>query len=439
MTATLENIKIELAEEFIESVSEPASTLLYVTIGKNTPWANDSLPPNANDSIYDQNIFWNNLISGKKITGNDVSLVTKRVDWTSGTVYDQYDDIANNLFNSTTNFYVLTDDYNVYKCLFNNNGQPSTVKPTYISFNTVSVESDGYIWKYMLTLGNRDRSRFLTDQWMPLKKLTVDDGSLQFQTQQGAIDGSLDVILVTNGGTNYSNASNLSIIISGDGTGATAIATLNNISNTVNSISMVNRGRNYTFANVDISGGGGSGATARAILPPFGGHASNPVLELGASTIMISTKIRPEDEGLFIAENDFRQIGVLKNPYSYGSSNLFSNAAFTQTLSLQLQGAGPNFEEDEVVYQGTSPSTASFYGRVLSSNSTSGLLYLTEYRGTPTTTTLFGLSSGALKSVVDVTQPMLKKRSGQIIYIDNVSPITRSIDQVENIKIAIKF
>lgn len=433
------NIKIDLAEEFIESVSEPASTLLYVTLGKNTPWANDSAPENANDSIFDQNALWNNMIGGKKITGNDVSLVAKRIDWTSNTVYTQYDDRANNLYNDNVNFYVLTDDYNVYKCLYNNNGAPSTIKPTYISFNTVSNESDGYIWKYMLTLGNRDRARYLTSEWMPLRKITVDDGSLQYQVQREAVEGSIDVILVSNTGQNYTNSSNILVTIRGDGVGATATASLNVTTNTISSISMTNRGQNYSYANVTITGGGGSGATARAIMPPFGGHGSYPVYELGASTILISVKIRPDEEGVFLPVNDFRQVGVIRNPYIYGTSNAFSNIAFSQALSLTLAGSGPDYQQDEIVYQGASPTTGTFSGRVLSSNAISGLLYLTEYTGTPTTTNLFGANSGALKFVVDVDTPELRKRSGQVIYMDNIEPITRSEDQIENIKIAIKF
>ena len=147
-TLVTKNIKINLAEEFIESVSEPASTLLYVTLGKNTPWANDSAPESANDSIFDQNALWNNMIGGKKITGNDVSLVTKRVDWVSNTVYTQYDDRANNLYNDNVSFYVLTDDYNVYKCLYNNNGSPSTIKPTYIYDYSKNLRLQSYHYYY---------------------------------------------------------------------------------------------------------------------------------------------------------------------------------------------------------------------------------------------------------------------------------------------------
>jgi len=122
MTAiTTTNLRINSAEQLLESVSEPASTMLYVSYGKNTPWANDSLPNTASDTIADKNEVWRDVIGGKKVTGNDITLVIKRVDWTTNTVYTQYDDTANNLYGANTQFYVLTSDYNVYKCLYNNN------------------------------------------------------------------------------------------------------------------------------------------------------------------------------------------------------------------------------------------------------------------------------------------------------------------------------
>ena len=110
-----------------------------------------------------KNDVWRNLISGKKITGNDITLGIKRVDWTANTKYSQYDDANTQLYDTNTKFYVLTDDYNVYKCLYNNNYANSTVKPTYTSFAVNSTEADGYIWKYMYTLNTKDIQRFLTN------------------------------------------------------------------------------------------------------------------------------------------------------------------------------------------------------------------------------------------------------------------------------------
>jgi hypothetical protein len=343
------------------------------------------------------------------------------------------------MFSDNVNFYVLTDEYNVYKCLNNNNGANSTIKPTYVAFNSTTTESDGYIWKYMYTLTNKDRTRFLTFDWMPVKKITIDDGSLQYQVQQEAVDGGIESIIVSNSGISYTNSSNIVVTITGDGTGATATASLNSTTNTVSTILITNKGLNYSFANVSITGGGGTGATARAIMSPYGGHGSNPLYELGGSTLMLGVKIQPTEESLFIASNDFRQIALLRNPLTNGTANAFSNSAFTQLLELTVAGSGNDYTDDEQVYQGASLATSTFSGRVLKSNTVTNVLYLTDYTGTPTSTNLFGLNSGAVKFVVQIQQPDLKPRSGQIIYIDNISPITRAEDQIENIKIPIKF
>lgn len=440
MTAlTTKNIKIVAAEEFIEAVSEPSSSNLYIVIARNHAWANDSSPDAANDSIYDQTTLWSDMIAGKKITGNDLSHVVRRINWSSNTVYSYYDDRANNLYSDNVNFYVMTDEYNVYKCLNNNGGANSTIKPTYIAFNSTTTESDGYTWKYMYTLTNKDKVRFLTADWMPVKKITIDDGSLQFQVQEEAIDGAIEAIIVSNSGSSYTNTSNVLVTITGDGSGATATATLNATTNTVSSISITNKGLNYSYANVAITGGGGSGAIARAIMSPYGGHGSNPLYELGGSTLILGVRIQPTDENVFIPSNDFRQIAILRNPYINGTTNAFSNSAFTQLLELTVAGSGNDYTDDEQVFQGATLATSTFKGRVLKSNTITNVLYLTDYTGTPTSTNLFGINSGAVKFVVQIQQPDLKPRSGQIIYMDNILPVTRAEDQIENIKIPIKF
>jgi hypothetical protein len=440
MTAiTTTNLRINSAEQLLESVSEPASTMLYVSYGKNTPWANDSLPNTASDTIADKNEVWRDVIGGKKVTGNDITLVIKRVDWTTNTVYTQYDDTANNLYDANTQFYVLTSDYNVYKCLYNNNSSNSTSMPTYTSFNTTSTESDGYVWKYMYTLNTKEKQRFLLDAWMPVKSLTLDDGSAQWGIQSAAVDGAIDIILVSNSGSGFTNSSNVSISITGDGSGANATVYVNTVSNTVANIVVTSKGTGYTFANVIISGGGGSGANARAIIGPYGGHGSNPVYELGGSNILMDVLIKGTEDGVLIANNDYRQVSIIKDPLIYGSSSIFSNSVFSQSLSLALAGSGPEYVVDEYVYQGASLASSTFSGRVLSWDTANSIMKLTEYTGTPTTTTLNGQTSGAYRYITSTTNPNLKNRSGQVIYIDNITPVTRAIDQTENFKIVIKY
>ena len=440
MTAiTTTNLRINSAEQLLESVSEPASTMLYVCYGKNTPWLNEASPNTAGDTISDKNEVWRDLISGKKVTGNDITLAIKRVNWTSNTIYTQYDDTANNLYDANTQFYVLTSDFNVYKCLYNNTSANSTSMPTYTSFSTTSTEADGYIWKYMYTLNTKERQRFLSDNWMPVKTLTLDDGSPQWGIQSAAIDGALDVILVSNSGVNYTNTSNVVITISGDGSGASATGYVNTVSNTLANVVVTSRGTGYTFATATVSGGGGSGATLRPIIGPYGGHGKNPVYELGGSNILIDVLVKGTESGYLVANNDYRQVSIIKDPKVYGSTTAFSNTIFSQTLTLALAGSGPEYTNDEYVYQGASLSTSTFSGRILLWDSANNIMELTEFTGAPTTSTLNGQTSGAYRYITSTINPDLKNRSGEVLYIDNIVSVTRAADQTDNFKIVIKY
>ena len=99
--------------------SGSSSNLGYVFIGKNIPYANESTPDNISDNISDEKSIWDNMYAAKRITGSDVQLVAPRIDWSSGTVYRQYDDTltANTLLTSNTAqnlgpMYVITTDNN---------------------------------------------------------------------------------------------------------------------------------------------------------------------------------------------------------------------------------------------------------------------------------------------------------------------------------------
>lgn len=72
----------------------------------------------------------------------------------------------------------------------------------------------------------------------------------------------IDSIRLTNPGSNYETTP--TVIISGDGTGATAVATM--VGNRIKSINLTNKGINYSRATVSISGGGGNEGSAEAIL-----------------------------------------------------------------------------------------------------------------------------------------------------------------------------
>ena len=68
----------------------------------------------------------------------------------------------------------------------------------------------------------------------------------------------IDSIIVVLAGTNYTSTP--TVTITGDGTGATAVANI--VNRKLNNIVITNRGSNYSRAVVSITGGNGSGATA---------------------------------------------------------------------------------------------------------------------------------------------------------------------------------
>ena len=172
---------IFIAKQFRESVSEPSGANLYLSFGRVTPWTSDSSPPQANTSDVSIYEVWDNLIGGKRLTSNDMRHVVPRFNWANNTVYTAYDSLTDSrtLKNSNTQFYVLTDEFNVYKCISNNYGSASTSKPTSTNPGGQFQTSDKYIWKYMYSLTAEDQQRFLTTTYMPVRTLLTDDNTLQ--------------------------------------------------------------------------------------------------------------------------------------------------------------------------------------------------------------------------------------------------------------------
>lgn len=432
------SLKVNSAKEFVDSISTASMNVnLYIGISHAEPWANDILPDTPVDNQASKISFWRDLIGGKKFTGNDVCLVVPRVNWAANTAYAEYIDSSSAIYG--TNFYVVTDTFNVYKCLDNNASALSTVKPTYTSVNVVHKESDGYIWKFMGSVSTSDQSKFLTSAWMPVRTLLLNDASLQWQVQQAAIDGSIDVVNVTTGGTGYTNGSNITIAFSGDGSLAAGTANVNATSQTISFVSMTTVGSGYHFANAIISGGGGSGGTLAPVIPPTGGHGANPIEELGASNVMINIKLRNTENNKISVQNDFRQVGIIKNPYTFGTTNTYSNSVFSQAFGAQLSSGAGSYTLDEYAFQGTGLASSTFSGRVLNWDSTNNAVTLTQVQGVPTTAALVGLTSGASRFVISTTNPDLVSYSGTLLYVDNIIPVQRATDQDETIILVLSF
>ena len=208
------------AKAFVDSVNESDgrstknSTILYAVLGKSTHWPNEPNAPTATETIKDKHYtIWKDAIGAKKINTNDVSHVVPRHDWTTGTVYPMYKHTNINLYSS--DFYVLTDQNNVYKCLYNNKGGQSTVKPAGFS-TTAFTTSDGYTWKYMYTISLGLASKFLTASHMPVQTLSESDGSAeqtnQLAVQNASVNGAIQIIETNDVGSGYGMLNSTAVI-----------------------------------------------------------------------------------------------------------------------------------------------------------------------------------------------------------------------------------
>lgn len=433
-----ENLRVYNAQQFKQSVSDVGPTNIYLTIGRVDPWPNDAAPLQANSSVTVFNDIWKNMLGAKLITGNDVRHVIPRHDWTYGTVYDAYDHCTCSilLFLPNVRFFVVTSDWNVYKCLSNNKGAPSTVMPTQTTTNAAVEESDGYIWKYMYTVDAEERSRFTTSSYIPVRTLLTDNNSLQWEVQQNAIEGAIEAVKLVNAGNNYTSAPTITIV--GDGTGANAVATINASSNVIDKIIMTNYGAGYTYADVVI-GGPGSNASARAMISPPGGHGSDPLRELGGSYLIINARLNNTEGGKLPTDNEFRQISIIQDPKEFVTNNIATQSVYSQTLRLTVSTGAAGYIEDEIVYQGTSLAAAYFTGRVAAWDSGNNILKLTNTVGTVQADVITGANSSTVRFVESITNKELKDYSGNLLYTDNISPVQRADDQTEDFKIVLKF
>jgi Bacteriophage T4, Gp8 len=438
-SATYNDIRIYTAEQLKESVSEPTpNTKIYLTIGKTDGWANDLAPDVAATCEKSRKSIWANMIGGKRIVSSDIEHVIPRFNWTANTVYAAYDDRISDLNDGSIQFYVVTDQYNVYKCLSNNYGANSTSKPTSVSALTTTETADGYIWKYMYTVSTSDILRFTNADYIPVKTLTSDTGELQWSVQNNAISGAIHNVIVLDGGFGYSNANTISLTIDGDGEDFGATATINATAQTVSSIVINNVGQKYTFANVTISGGGGAGAVVRAIISPSGGHGSDPLYELGGKNLIINPKLSFSEEGKLPVINEYRQISLIKDAKKRGTNNVFSNSTFTQTYSLITTGVG-EYLDDEWVFQGSTLANASYRGRIVWSDIANNKIYTINNKGIPSADALIGANSFTSRFVSSTSINEIEYNTGRILYYNNIKPIIRSEDQQETFQILIKF
>jgi len=323
--------KVELARTYFRDIKNNHD-LYYFTFGKTDEWADESNPDTPVDSTKDITAFRKNMMFIQRITGTNVCHLVRRINWTSGTTYDRYDDVYYSSQAATekswqtathlgdANFYVMTVDYNIYKCLDNRNESgivvPSTDPPTTTGLE-IEITGDNYKWKYMGTVSEGDRTRFLDDNWIPVRKVA---GSADDTFD---ITGEIDDVTVVDGGTGYS--SGLVIVVQGDGSGvAAASASLNSSTGAIETVTLTSSqtteagsGQGYSFAiltlldNISLAGTW-SYDTSSNILTGVNGDAT--------------TATSPSTVGRIIKDENRQVVGVVANVVDDNTIQLAANA-----------------------------------------------------------------------------------------------------------------
>ncbi len=436
---------------------------LWLFFARSSTWVNENgdpdNPPNPTDNQEQAFNLYDQMLGLKKVESSNIRGVIRNNTWTTGTVYDVYrhdygsetQPYSNNFIAGRTsesklyetNYYVVTSEFKIYKCLDNNNQANSTIEPTSIS-SAPFKESDGYVWKYMYSVSASDFEKFKTDDYIPIPTSFIAGNEINPSSNFG---GAVYNVIIDSPGSGYTIDDLFDI--KGDGTDGKVQVTSVDSSGAIISVRVINPGQSYTFGTVEPTANQNSGSNAqiKAIFSPKEGIARNIALELGAYRLALNAKFNSTD---FPFENDFSVVGLIYNP----TIDLNSTSIAIGTYKMKLTSALSSPPNDSKIKCTSSGATGKLihYEQVgseyfiwytqenifdygIDSNNNKIPFELGDsiiIDGTNLTSSI-STNSGS------ISQPEITRGSGEIIYIDNRNAITRASDQSEDFKIILEF
>jgi hypothetical protein len=510
-----DQIRILNAKNFVAGVTTSDNSY-YAFVGLPNPtsiqsdWDDD--PPGPTDNFSSLNDVWDTTIAMKKITSEDIKQVVRKLNWSSGTTFDYYRQdysITNVPSNASgtalysANYFIVNSDYRVYICLDNGenpenpNGRPSLDEPTFTDLEprAAGTSGDGYIWKYLYTIKPSELIKFDSTDFMPVP-LDWETSTENAAVRDNAIDGSIKTVIIKSRGVGLGTANRTytRVPIKGDGSAAECTVVVNN-DQQVDSVTISNQGKDYSFGNVDLVAGGvpvgNTIPSLDVIISPPGGHGKDIYRELGASNALLYARIENDDENPdFITGNQIARIGIVKNPKAYNSTSTLSLSKASAVYAIRLTGAGyssATFTADSLIEQ-TVGTGVTAVGKIINYDQVTGVLKYWQDRtlagfntvGTAQTDPVYGYNLTRFSSTVTgngsieivgttsglniattfsglsttlnnrtyylgqsftngLSNPEVAKYSGDIIYVDNRPAITRSSNQKEDIKVILQF
>lgn len=234
-----------LANQFVREVQLLKSNLYYF-LGKVSKWDTIDFPPTSTTELsLEQDLFIReNMLYLNKVMPNDITLCIPRIEWNTGTLYTRWDD---SIPMAGLDYYVVTDENRVYKCLDNNGGLGSTVKPQESDGLYVFRTADNYVWKYMYSIPTFKQFKFSNGSFIPVQNAITDS----FYNR-----GSIEDVIVSQGGTGYSSGIATVVSVGGPGTGAVLVPVINAAGSIIR-VKVVNGGTGFVTApTLTVTGAG---------------------------------------------------------------------------------------------------------------------------------------------------------------------------------------
>ena len=458
ITDKLKNLVVDL----IKANDSDASNKYYAAIGRSEAWNDSDVSPTPLRTKAEENDFRNSMQSMKLVA--DVSLVIPRYNWSSGTFYSAYDDTQ---VGNTNAYYVINANQQVYMVLrasvsATGTAVASTVEPTGNTTGTPFKTSDGYVWKFMYSISATDANKFQSANFIPVKSIpfTNINSSVaeveQKAVQDAAVHGQIIGYGIESAGAGYGSAPTLTV--RGNGSNAAATATISGgqvvkvevADSSDASLKVANFGSGYDYANVEVSGGGtpSKPAKVRPILANSGGLGHDATVDFKASAIMFNAKPSGTETLDFVIGQDFRQVGLIKNPQvdsaghgGNGVSTAFTSSTGRALKALNFSAVNTAFGEDKTILGATSGAKA-----FIDKDSGNSVFYhqnddtgFKSFQAGETVNETDGTGQGVLDSAgAFETTFEVNPHTGELLYIDNRSAVTRSADQTEDIKIVIQ-
>lgn len=500
---------------FIESIQD-SNNSYYVFLGLSNPTAAgygrtdswDTSPPSPLDNLDYNNHVFDTMLFGRKITSSNSKRVIRKITWSLGTRYEMYrhdysifnpSPITQSVRLYDANYYVINQNYDVYICLDNGSsgdnpkGNASRDEPLFTDLepSKAGESGDGYIWKYLFTISPSDIIKFDSTEYICLPNDW--SSSSDFQVQAVRENGNSDInenqikkIYIEDGGFGYSGGLGQEVDIVGDGTGARAVVDV--VDGVIVNATISSGGSGYTYGMVDLGSINqntiGSPAKLVPIIPPSKGHGYDLYKEVGADRVLIYARFDDSTKD-FPIDSKFAQLGIVKNPTSFGSTSIYVESQFSSLYAMKLSSKTGTISIGDKISQVVTDGIA--YGYVASFDIDTNVLkyyqdrslYLnkttldtTDYVGVSTfskvldfeATTNAVVTDSGFSGIIDsnfigittnptgtklidlgvnfsngLASPEINKSSGDVIYLDNRATVSRNIRQKEDIKIILEF